>query len=311
MSEKQNPYAILMAGQLTARAGMGEPLLQIPAFREELASLAELVEGRLEEWLTRASQATLSDPSVAPHAVTLFEIACGRAAASLLGPPAVAAGYSLGFYAAAVLSGAISPETASEWLFRVNTAMDLSFPEGKFLTAFSIGLNRRELEETFSRKEFAGVHVANINNKGQIVFAGPADPVVQAVEALKGRTLRCETLPLKNPIHTPHMAPIRDEIREWWATREVHDPEMILLSPADGGVLRTARDIREAMPESLALPTDWVGVSKGVVREGAAWALDTSADGSLGRMTRWVVRDLKLVHYLEAFGQEGPEGRQR
>jgi malonyl CoA-acyl carrier protein transacylase len=264
-----------------------------------------LTGGAFERWVTVESQPLLSQHTVASQAVVLFDAALGTLASERFGPPSLVAGYSLGFYAAASIAGVFPMELALEWIGRVNRAMDPRFPPGSFGLAVSIGLTREDLLRAFGDASLDGLEVANINNARQLVFAGPADEVDSALKILEGRVLSAKALPLGFPLHTSYLRPIAQELEPWWRSVSLSDPQVPLLSPVDGSRLTGAEQVRETMLLSLTEPTDWVSVVKAAGKAGLSWVLDTSGDGSLGRMTRWVDRSMRVVPYREALGPGG------
>lgn len=294
------PYAILMAGQFSEVEGMAVPLAPDPAYRESARDFDALTGGAFSRWVTSEPKEKLSEHAVASEAVVLFDAALGKVAREHLGPPALAAGYSLGFYAAASLAGVFPMRIALEWIRRVNASMVPRFPEGDFGLAVSIGLTREELDAAFRAASLPSLEVANINNARQIVFAGFAPEVEAALRALAGRALSAKAIPLGFPLHTSYLGPVAEELAPWWRTVALMDPNIPLISPVDGAVLGAAEEIREVMLLSLTRPTDWVSVVKSVQSRGISRVLDTSGDGSLGRMTRWVSRDLHVMPYREA-----------
>jgi malonyl CoA-acyl carrier protein transacylase len=295
-----------MAGQFSEAEGMAMPVRMVPAFREVAGRFDALTGGSFERWVTVEPQALLSEHTVASQAVVLFDAALGTVASERFGPPSLVAGYSLGFYAAASLAGVFPMDVALEWIRRVNRAMDLRFPPGTFGLAVSIGLTREELLSAFAGASLGGLEVANINNARQLVFAGPAAEMDAALKALEGRVLSAKALPLGFPLHTSYLRPVAEEIEPWWRGVPLSDPHMPLLSPVDGSSLTDAGQVRETMLLSLTEPTDWVSVVKAAGSLGPAWVLDSSGDGSLGRMTRWVDRAMRVVPYREALAGGGP-----
>jgi len=300
----EGPWAILMAGQLTEREGMGRGLLQDPFFTEASRDLDGLTGGRFIRWITESKQSELARPEIGSLAVLGFDIAVARAARARFGPPAAACGYSLGFYAAAVEAGAVSAGTALSWVEAVNGEMEREFSGGRHGLAFAIGLSARDLLDAFREAGLGSLRIANVNSRKSIVFGGLRDEVQGALSRLKDRILQGGMLPLPHPLHTSHLDPVRDRMCGWWGGRETAPPKRLLISPSDGARIEGADALRALLPETLVLPTDWVAVVESIARLEPGWLLDTSADGSLGRMTRWVDRSLNVISLEEAFERD-------
>lgn len=299
-------YGVFMAGQFSETEGMGMPVRLALEFREAAARFDALTGGAFERWVTVEPKGELSAHAVASEAVVLFDAALGEVARGRFGPPALVAGYSLGFYAAASLAGVFPMEVALEWIRRVNGAMARLFPAGTFGLAVSIGLTRQELLGVFAGASLGGLEVANINNARQLVFAGPSAQVESALKSLEGKALSAKAIPLDFPLHTSHLRPVAEEMEPWWRTVPLSAPRVRLLSPVDGSTLADADAVRAIMLLSLTEPTDWVAVVRAAGAEPLSWVLDTSGDGSLGRMTRWVDREMRVVPYREALAAGCP-----
>ena len=286
---------------------MGLPFASLASFRRAAASFDAISGGSFSRLLMTATQAELSDRFVAPSAVALFDMACCEVARDMFGMPAALSGYSLGFYAAAAFAGVFRPEVATEWIERVNRSMASRFPRGMLAMAVAVGMKEADLKGAFRSAGLSGLRISGINNLTQCVFVGPSSEVAQAAERVGPALLSCKLLPLDTPLHTDYMRPVAEEIAGWWRTVPLKDPEMELISPVDGGRITSDSQIRETMLESLVRPTDWLSVVRAVSSSGVTWALDTSGDGSLGRMTKWADRLLDVVHYTSAFGLPEPQ----
>ncbi len=295
MSPLPGSYAILMAGQLSEREGMGLPLRDSPVFRRASEEYGALTGGRFQRWMTEAPQGEISDTFTAPAVMVLYDCLCGKAAEDRWGPPAVAAGYSLGFYAAAILAGCVSPALILEWLERVNDCNRRTFPSGEFSLLAVTGLSSSDLEGRFAEWGLSRMTVANLNNGRQIVVAGPSGEAAEALNRLAGVALDVRKVPLDIPLHTPYMAPARHEVAAWWATVPVGTPTCVLLSPVDGRPISDGPAFKAAMLDSLVSPTRWQDVMERLKEFRVAWALDVSPGGELGRMSKWAFRELEIL----------------
>lgn len=295
MNPLSESYAILMAGQLSEREGMGLSLRDGPVFRRAAEEYGALTGGRFERWMTESSQGELSETFTAPAVMVLYDCLCGRVADDRWGPPAVAAGYSLGFYAAAILAGCVSPAVILEWLGRVNDCNRRTFPGGEFSLLAVTGLSPSDLAERLAEWGLSRMTVANLNNSRQIVVAGPSGEAAEAMERLRRVALDVRKVPLDIPLHTRYITPARDEVSAWWATISVRTPSCVLLSPVDGSPISNGPAFKAAMLDSLISPTHWQNVIGRLKALGVTRALDVSPGGELGRMSKWAFRDLEIL----------------
>jgi [acyl-carrier-protein] S-malonyltransferase len=289
------PYAILMAGQLSEREGMAAGLSGHPIFERLGTSFDALTEGRFRTWVTTSPQEEISEKFTAPEVMVLYDILCGHVALERFGKPAAVAGYSLGFYAAAVLARSTTAPTVLTWLDRVNARNRDTFAPGQFKLLAVTGLGLEELRRRLTEWSLDEVEVANINNARQLVLAGSAGAIDRLTERLQGLVLDQKPLPLDIPLHTPFLEPARQAVADWWASVPAGAPVMPLLSPVNGKPIVSGASFKRHMLESLIAPTDWQAVVAEVRSMGILTVLDTSPGGELGRMARWVARDLKVL----------------
>ncbi len=295
MNRPSGPYALLFPGQLGALEGMERPFLQEPAFADALEQLEAWGERDYAGLVSGPGASSLEDRFGASLLMVTHGWACSLAVMDRLGPPALSAGYSLGFYAAAAAAGCAPLPLFLEWVRRVNACNQKRFPAGRFSMGACTGLEPGALVERLSTLGLPGLEPADINNRMQVVFAGPSREVAQAVEMLKGEVLDIRDLGFDVPLHSPYMAATRDEVAPWWNGRDLADPDFPLVSPIDGALLCKGREIRETVREALALPTDWTAVTAALKARGAAWAVDLSPGGEISRMTRWNWRGLSVL----------------
>jgi len=295
MPKVSNPYAILMAGQLSERAGMGVPLRSDPVFRGLADEFEALTAGRFERLVTQASQEELSQAFTAPSAMVLYDLLCGHAACRKWGAPAAVTGYSLGFYAAAVLAGCTTAAVILRWLSQVNDSNRRTFAPGQFRLAAVTGLSVGEMQVSLAVRGLEGVRIANINNARQLVIAGPSEEMEVALERLKAVALDVRDLPLDIPLHTEHIEPARQEVAPWWASVTTSDPTLTLVSPVDGELISDGDSFKSHMLTSLVSPTNWQAVVARLKNLNIRRALDVSPGGELGRMARWTDRELDVI----------------
>ena len=289
------PYAILMAGQLSERAGMADRLREDPVFRGLADHFNGLTADRFEHWVTGASPEAISETFTAPSVMVLYDILCGHVASRRWGPPVAAAGYSLGFYAAAVLARCTSAAVILQWLDKVNACNRRNFGDGRFRLAAVTGLTVQDMGGRLADWGLKTVQIANINNARQLVLAGLASEVGEVTNRLRGVALDVRDLPLDIPLHTPHLEPARQEVSDWWASVPAGSPMLTLLSPVDGEPVTSGESFKRHMMISLVSPTHWQAVAARLKAMNIKRALDVSPAGELGRMARWTYRELEVI----------------
>lgn len=306
MPQEAPSYAILFPGQLSEKAGMGAPLRFHPVYRRLAPGFAQLTGGQFERWILEAGQEEISERFTAPGVMVLYDLLAAEVAVHEWGPPVAVAGYSLGFYAAAVLSRCVPVSAILTWLEKVNGSNARTCPPGRYALAACTGLSLAEVTALFGECGLGDLKVANVNNPRQLVYAGPSAEVEEAVGRLKGRALDVRLLPLDIPLHTAYMEEACLEVQSWWSAVPSGAPVFPLISPVDGHLVGSGSAFKNEMLASLQSPTRWDLVVQGLAMLKPARVLDLSPDGSLGRMARWTDRSLQVVPASALWEQEQP-----
>ena len=119
------------------------------------------------------------------------------------------------------------------------------------------------------------VGVANINSPGQIVIAGHRAAVERAVEAAAARGGRKSVLlPVSAPFHCALMKPAADRLATELERVAVSDPRVPVVRNVDGGVTRTADEVKPFLIQQVASPVRWTDCVERLVREGATGFLE-------------------------------------
>jgi [acyl-carrier-protein] S-malonyltransferase len=228
--------AALFPGQGSQFTGMGKTLCEnFPIARETFEEANDAAQKNLgkicfdgpesELMLTENTQPCLVTASIASYRVAQKEFGF---------TPTVVAGHSLGEYSALVAAGALNFATAVRWVQARGRAMQRAVPAGEGKMAALLGMEDAAVEAlckeatAIAKSERGGnsesssaisveaiVEPANFNAPGQIVIAGSADAVDQAVKLLSsGKFPGGKAIPLavSAPFHCRLMAPARNEM---------------------------------------------------------------------------------------------------
>jgi [acyl-carrier-protein] S-malonyltransferase len=217
---------------------MAEGLRDTPAFVDGLALLDYDPFERLDEG-TRYQQ-----PAV---------FLCSVAKWQLERPAGVvAAGHSLGEYAALHAAGAVDFEPALALVDERAAAMaDAAALTPSGMTVFLKG--DREAIETLAAD--LALTVANDNSPGQVVLAGATDALSQAEERAKLETgARAQRLPVSGAFHSPLMAPAAARLQAALARTEFREPTIPVYS--NSSVAPFTNPQRE-LAENLLRPVRW------------------------------------------------------
>ena len=210
--------------------------------------------------------------------------------------PVAAAGHSMGFYSALVAAGVVPIETALDLLSAVEDASEAAFAARPMGMAFVIGVP--ELDVRKALLVHPALALSNRNGQAQFTVSGPVDELEPLVATLQPAAFKAGLLPVRHPLHGPHMAALLPAISRRMGTASPAVPAFPLISHFDGRVLSTGLEAWDEGLASVALPVDWLAV---VARLGVLGSpLAECGHGTqLAGLTRWAERSF-LVSSLQS-----------
>ena len=256
----------------TAEAHTGLPLLRLMA------------EGPLE---------TLRRQRVAPLAVLAHSVGIYRTwRAAGLPLPLAAAGHSMGFYGALVAASVVPLEVALDLIITVEERCDEAFHDRPMGMGYCIGLTEAEVRQALS--DFRGLVLSCRNGRAQFTVSGALGELLPLLDGMRAQALKVGLLPLRHPMHGPHMAALLPELARAMGGVKPRDPAFPLLSHFDGRSLHRGTEAWDEGLASIALPVDWLAV---VARLKAFQAplLECGYGDQLTGLTRWADRDLAVT----------------
>jgi [acyl-carrier-protein] S-malonyltransferase len=204
-------------------------------------------------------------------AVLTTSVAAAAALAERGVTPGLAAGHSLGEYSALVVAGALRFADAVRLVRRRGEFMQEAVPVGTGAMAALLGVELAAVEQLCAEAaQGEVVGVANINSPGQIVIAGHRAAVERAVAAAAARGGRKSVmLPVSAPFHCALMKPAADRLVAELERVAVSDPRIPVIRNVDGGVTRTADEVKPFLIQQVASPVRWTACVERLAREGA------------------------------------------
>ncbi len=216
--------AFLFPGQGSQFPGMADPWISHPAGRAVLDEASAIL-GEDVAAMSR-DERRLEDTSIVQPAI----VACGVAAQAVLRSegvePVVAAGHSVGEYAALVCAGATSLRSALEAVTERGRAMAEAATERPGAMTALIGLGAEDAETVSQVAGRAGVlSVANLNSPTQTVLAGTVSAVELAEAMARSRGAKAVRLRVAGAFHSPLMEPAFPRVRAAVSRMELTAPE--------------------------------------------------------------------------------------
>ena len=199
-------------------------------------------------------------------------VAVARVWAAAGGPaPALAAGHSLGEYGALVAADVLSFTDAVRLVAERARLMQNAVPRGEGGMAAILGLDDERVAEICEHLPTERiVEPVNYNAPGQVVIAGHADAVSQAVAAAKeAGAKRAVDLPVSVPSHSSLLKDAAGEFAHVIDGVAFGAPRIPVIHNVDAASHADVTAIREALGRQLYNPVRWTE-SVAALREGGA-----------------------------------------
>lgn len=243
-----------------------------------------------------------TQPLILTASVALYRAWTAQGGAS----PAVAAGHSLGEFSALVAAESLNFADAVRLVRLRGEAMQESVPVGQGAMAAIIGLDDSVINEICSginREPDYFVLAVNYNSPGQVVIAGHAGAVDEAIAALKDAgAKRALPLPVSAPFHTPLMGRAGEVLESAIETMTVADPIIPVISNVNAEPQQSGRAIRQLLVEQISSPVQWTRSVETMVGMGVSQCVECGP----GKVLSGLVR--RIDKSLDCYSIETPEG---
>ena len=283
--------ALLCPGQGAQAPGMLEPWLDLPGVAERLSVLSEATEIDLIAHGTSSDADTLRDTAVAQPLLVATALATGR---EVMGEalPAIAAGHSVGEFAAAALAGLFDDATAMR-LVTVRAQAMASAAAASEPTSMAAVLGG-DADEVSEALEKYGLTAANVNGGGQVVAAGARTGSEALVANAPART-RVVELQVAGAFHTTYMAPAVEHLSAAASQVIPTDPQATLLSNADGTAVATGADALERLVKQVANPVRWDLCQQTMLDMGVTGIIELAPGGVLTGLAKRSMKGIPAV----------------
>lgn len=297
---------IVAPGQGSQTPGFLAPWLELPEVRARAEELAELAGIDLVGHGTTSDAETIKDTAVAQPLI----VGAGLSVLPALLPEGpgtdvgATAGHSVGELTAAALAGVLTGEEAMTLVQVRGRAMAQAAAATPTGMSAVLGGDPEEVLQVLERH---GLTPANMNGAGQVVAAGTLDQLT----ALAGDPpTKARVIPLQvaGAFHTHHMQPAVEQLAETAATITPRDPELPLLSNADGQLVREGDEVLRRLVAQVSSPVRWDLTMETLAGLGVTGLIELPPAGTLVGLAK---RGLKGVETLAVRTPEDLEAAHR
>lgn len=265
------------------------PWLEMPGSVDEMAGFSAAAGLDLARLGTTAGADEIRDTAVTQPLV----VASALLAAARLRIPvgALAAGHSVGEFAAASIAGVFDAATAVRTSAARGAAMKAACAITPTGMSAVMGGAAEHVLTVLAELDLVG---ANVNGAGQIVAAGSID----ALAKLAGNPpagARVIPLPVAGAFHTRYMATAQRAVGTALTGVAAADPDRPLLTNSDGSVVSSGRTYLDLLIAQVVHPVRWDACMATLGRLGVTGVLELPPAGTLVGLIR---RDLKGVATL-------------
>jgi [acyl-carrier-protein] S-malonyltransferase len=296
-------------GQGSQAVGMGRAFYESsPAAKAVFVEANDALGFDLARLIFDGPEAELTLTANTQPAVLTASVAAAAACVERGLVPSLAAGHSLGEYSALVVARALAFSDAVRVVRRRGEFMQEAVPVGSGAMAAILGLDLEAVEAVCAEAAPgpAGtevVEVANVNSPGQVVVAGHRAAVERAVALAASRGGRKSVvLPVSAPFHCTLLTPAAERLAVELESVRVNDPVIPVVRNVDGGVSRSAAEIKPALLRQVASPVRWTACVRRLASEGGSVFVEVGP----GRVLTGLLR--RIIDGARGLAVEDPPG---
>jgi [acyl-carrier-protein] S-malonyltransferase len=290
---------MVFPGQGSQSQGMqAELAAAYPVVQETYAEASDVLGYDLWELVQNGPAQRLGETVVTQPAMLAAGVAAYRVWQAAGGTvPTQMAGHSLGEYTALVSAGAVGFDDAMRIVKRRSELMQEAVPVGIGAMAAVLGLDDDAIVELCNEASTIGIaEPVNFNSPGQVVIAGHATAVSQAVEYAKEHgARRAILLPVSVPSHSSLMRDAGKSLAEILNSTPFRKPTITVISAVNAEAYTDGDDIRNKLSAQVYSPVLWVRTVEAMIAAGASRIIECGPGKVLAGLVRRIARDTPVT----------------
>lgn len=300
-------FTLLFPGQGSQQPGMGRFLFEnFTLGRQTFEEASDALSLDLKKLCFDGSVEDLALTENTQPALLCVSTATQRVLRAQFGVTAeIAAGHSIGEYAALVAGDAISFPAAMRAVRIRGQAMQEAVPVGQGGMVAVMGLDPEQVQTLCSHVEkksnFTPLSPANYNSPGQIVISGSMNAIewmkdnVKAEDLWPTDTPRMKLIPLQvsAPFHCSMMKPAEERMREVLSAMEFRSSQFPVIQNLTAQVHQTAEDLRENLIRQVSAPVRWMQSMETLKKRGKSLCIETGN----GKVLQGLLKKIDSEHF--------------
>ena len=282
--------AVVFPGQGSQYVGMADAWTSHPSSAHVLDETSEVLGYDIVE--ACRDEERLSDTAIVQPAVFACDMAAFRALEDAGVTFAIAAGHSLGEFAALVAAGVLEFRSCLKLVALRGTATrDAAALRPGAMSAI-VGCSPDDAAE-ICRVAGRGdvLAVANVNSPVQTVLSGSVEAVRRAEELARSRGARAIRLNVAGAFHSPLMHPAVAPVRRAVAGLAFNHPRFPVVPNASGKPTNRAAALRDLVSRQLVSPVRWERSLRAMAAAGIERFIEAGPGDVLTRLVRRCVPD--------------------